>query len=297
MLEVKNLVKSFNSLVAVNNVSFEVGKGEILGLLGPNGAGKTTIVRCILNILKPDSGEIKFDGNTVDIKRITGYLPEERGLYLKNRVFDVLMYFGKLKGKPTSFLQEKIHFLLNKLECRNLENKKVNQLSKGNQQKIQLIAALVSDPEIIILDEPFSGLDPINQEIVKNLISEISNDGKIIILSSHQMEIAEKLCNKILLINKGKTIHYGSLHEIKKNFGHPSLHIKANNLDFELNKYDEITSADIYENYAELEIKNDIDISSFIKKLIEKYNITYLELKESSLHKIFIESVKNSNQR
>ncbi len=297
MLEVKNLTKSFNSLIAVNNVSFSIDKGEIFGLLGPNGAGKTTIIRCILDILKPDSGIISYNGQNYDLKKVTGYLPEERGLYMKSRVFDLLIYYGKLKARSTSFLVNRLEYLLEKLELKDIEQKRVYQLSKGNQQKVQLIATLISDPEIVILDEPFSGLDPINQQLVKDLIQEISREDKITILSSHQMEIAEKLCHKILLINKGRTIHYGLLSEIKKIYGHTSLHVRASNIQNDLGNFDEIESADIYENYAELQLKNNIDVSAFIKKLVGKYHVSYLELKEPSLHRIFIESVKKSNQQ
>lgn len=303
MLKVINLYKEFENTIAIDNLSFEIPEGEIFGLLGPNGAGKTTTIRCLLGILKPERGEIFFNGKqNHNLKDIIGYLPEERGLYTKSKVIDVLQYLGELKGKPKNFIRNRIKYYLEKLQIENFVNRKINELSKGNQQKIQLISALISDPKILILDEPFSGLDPINQELAKDLISEFLSEGKIIILSTHQMDLAEKLCNRILLINKGKTVLYGLLSEIKKKFGTVTLHIKGKNLDHGLKSFPEFDYVDFYENYAEIYLKEDFPASNnsrtkeIIQKLVQKFEITSIELKEPSLHSIFIRSIKELNK-
>jgi ABC-2 type transport system ATP-binding protein len=293
MLKVINLHKEFSGIVAVDNLSFEINEGEIFGLLGPNGAGKTTTIRCLLNIIQPDKGEILFnEKNYLDIKNFIGYIPEERGLYLKSRVIDVLTYFGELKGRSSSFVKERANYYLNKLEMKEAANRKVNELSKGNQQKIQLISAFISEPKILVLDEPFSGLDPINQDLVVELIKEFLDEGKIVMLSTHQMDIAEKLCNKILLINKGKQVLYGYLNEIKKQFGRMNLHLRGTNLDNNLKNYAEFESVLLYENYAEIFLKDHFDTKDLIQKLLMNYNITSFELKEPSLHSIFIRTIK-----
>ncbi len=302
MLKVINLHKEFENTIAIDNINFEISEGEIFGLLGPNGAGKTTTIRCLLGILKPERGEIFFNGiQNHNIKDIVGYLPEERGLYTKSRVIDVLQYLGELKGKPKTFIRDRVHYYLKKLKIENYANRKVNELSKGNQQKIQIISALIPDPKILILDEPFAGLDPINQELAKNLISEFLSEGKIIILSTHQMDLAEKLCHRILLMNKGKEIIYGSLSELKKKFGTLTLHIKGKNLDQNLKSFPEFELVDIYENYAEIYLSEKIEKSNnsvmkeIIQKLIQRYEITSIEFKEPSLHSIFIRSIKELN--
>ncbi|MCR4417244.1 MAG: ATP-binding cassette domain-containing protein [Ignavibacteria bacterium] len=293
MLKVINLHKEFSGIVAVDNLSFEINEGEIFGLLGPNGAGKTTTIRCLLNIIQPDKGEILFnEKNYLDIKNIIGYIPEERGLYLKSRVIDVLTYFGELKGRSRSFVKERANYYLNKLEMKETANRKVNELSKGNQQKIQLISAFISEPKILVLDEPFAGLDPINQDLVVELIKEFLDEGKIVMLSTHQMDIAEKLCNKILLINKGKQVLYGYLNEIKKQFGRMNLHLRGTNLDNNLKNYAEFESVLLYENYAEIFLKDNLNTKDLIQKLLMNYNITSFELKEPSLHSIFIKTIK-----
>jgi len=297
MLKVINLHKEFTNVVAVDNLSFEINEGEIFGLLGPNGAGKTTTIRCLLNIIQPDRGEILFNGSKeYDIKNIVGYLPEERGLYTKSRIIDVLLYLGELKGRSRSFVKERATYYLKKLGMEDTVNRKVNELSKGNQQKIQIISALISDPQILILDEPFSGLDPINQELVRDLILEFINEGKIIILSTHQMELAEKLCNKISLINKGKKILYGPLNEIKQKFGRLNLYIKGKNLDEGLKNFSEFETVGLYENYAEIFLKDHFNSKEVLQKLLMKYEITSFELKEPSLHSIFVMSVKQSGK-
>lgn len=298
MLKVINLYKKFDSTIAVDNISFEVQKGEIFGLLGPNGAGKTTIIRCLLDIIKPDRGEIFFNGiSNKNIKDFTGYLPEERGIYYRSRVIDVLTYFGELKNKPRAFIRDRIKYFLKKLDIEEYSNRKVNELSKGNQQKVQIISALISDPKILILDELFSGLDPINQDLVKGIIEEFISEGKLIILSTHQMDSAEKLCNKILLINKGKELLNGNLSEIKQKFGRKHIHLRGTGFDSSLNNYNDFNVVNLYENFAELSLKEGTDIKKIIKDLLFKYEIYSFEVKEPSLHSIFIDVVKGTNNK
>ncbi|MCX8010390.1 MAG: ATP-binding cassette domain-containing protein [Ignavibacteria bacterium] len=298
MIEIKNLTKRFNNITAVNSLSFSVPQGTIFGLLGPNGAGKTTTIRCILNIIKPDEGEIIFDNNNRDENFLNqiGYLPEERGLYSKSSVIEVISYFASLKGLNYNDIKQKAKFLLEKLEIPHYTNKKINELSKGNQQKVQFIASIIHNPRLLFLDEPFSGLDPINQTLVKDIILELIESGASIVLSTHQMELAEKLCSQILLINKGKEVLHGTLTEIKKGFGKISVFIRSNQIDNNLKSFEEIESADIYENSAEVLLKQGYSPHSFLKKIIEKYQINSFEIKEPSLHSIFIQAVSKSTE-
>lgn len=296
MLEIKNLKKQFGNILAVNNLTFTVNQGEVFGLLGPNGAGKTTTIRCILNIIKPDSGEILFKGETINeaFLNYVGYLPEERGLYTKSKVLDVISYFGQLKGMTSNDAKNEGLKLLKKLEISQYAERKINELSKGNQQKVQIITSLVHSPEILIVDEPFSGLDPVNQQLVKELFLEFISTGKSLILSTHQMEIAEKLCNKIILINKGEAVLSGRIAEIKKKFQKNSLFIKFDKKNIDFSKFPEIKSLDLYENSAELILNDNIDIRQFLKKIIDEVEINSFELKEPSLHSIFIDVVTSN---
>ncbi|ACX72476.1 ABC transporter releated protein [Methanocaldococcus vulcanius M7] len=204
---VKNLTKYFGDKKVLDNISFEVYEGEIFGLLGHNGAGKTTTLRIIAGIIENYDGSVETDGKI-------GYLPEERGLYRDEKVFDVLKFFGKLAGVEGDKLVDSINYWLNKLKIQQYKNFKVKELSKGNQQKVQFIVAVIHDPDILILDEPFSGLDVANVNLLKNIILELKEKGKTIILSTHQLEKIEKLCDRILILKKGKAIHYGTIENI-----------------------------------------------------------------------------------
>ncbi len=298
MLVVNNLVKRFNSTLAVDNISFTVRPGKIFGLLGPNGAGKTTTIRTILNIIKPTSGEIFFNGNpiTYEYYNIVGYLPEERGLYKRSKVIDVLVYFAALKNLSK---KDSIYFAdywLKKLNIMEHRNKKIEQLSKGNQQKIQLIAAIIHSPSLLILDEPFTGFDPINQQEVKDLILAFVSEGKTIILSTHQMELAEKLCEDILLIDNGKTVSSGKLTDIKKNFGGNNIKLGFTGDNSFLNHFSEIIKYDNFSNYSDIQLRDDIIPSEFLKKLIGKIEVNHFSIVEPSLNKIFIDLIqKKSN--
>jgi len=298
MLVVNNLVKRFNSTLAVDNISFTVRPGKIFGLLGPNGAGKTTTIRTILNIIKPTSGEIIFNGNpiTYEYYNIIGYLPEERGLYKRSKVIDVLVYFAALKNLSKRDAINFADYWLKKLNILEYRDKKIEQLSKGNQQKVQLIAAILHNPSLLILDEPFTGFDPINQQEVKDLILSFVSEGKTIILSTHQMELAEKLCEDILLIDNGRTVSSGKLTDIKKNFGGNNIRVGLAGGLISQNQFPEIIKIDNYNNYSDIQLRDEIVPSEFLKKLIGKIEVNHFSIIEPTLNKIFIDLIKeNSN--
>ena len=299
MLVVNNLVKRFNSTLAVDDLSFTVKSGNIFGLLGPNGAGKTTTIRTILNIIKPYSGEIIFDGKpiTYEYYNIIGYLPEERGLYKRSKVKDVLVYFASLKNVKRKDAIQLSDKWLNKLNISNLREKRIEQLSKGNQQKVQLIAAIIHNPRLLILDEPFTGFDPINQQEVKDLILSFLSEGKTIILSTHQMDLAEKLCEEILLINDGKEVCIGKLSEIKKRFGGNNIRLGFRGNGNYLKEFPDILKFDSYSNYTDVQLKDDVNPSEFLKKLIEKIEVHHFSIIEPTLNKIFIDLIKESLPR
>ncbi|UCH64521.1 MAG: ATP-binding cassette domain-containing protein [Ignavibacterium sp.] len=295
MLEVKNLVKEFQNTLAVNDISFNVPPGKIFGLLGPNGAGKTTTIRTILNIIKPTSGTIFFDGQPIreDFLNKIGYLPEERGLYKKSKVIDVLLYFARLKNMALIEATEQIDIWLKKLDIIKYRNTKIEELSKGNQQKVQFIMSVIHDPELIIFDEPFSGFDPINQQEIRELIFSFISEGKIIILSTHQMETAEKLCSEIFLMNNGKEVKSGSLESIKKDFGGNHVEIKFSGNISTISDMKEVSSIDTYNNYAEIQLSQDVSPSLFLKKITDKIDLNHFSVVEPTLNKIFIDLIKH----
>jgi ABC-2 type transport system ATP-binding protein len=217
MLRVQNLVKRYDGFTAVDDLSFEVYQGDIFGLLGPNGSGKTTTIRTIMDIFKPDEGTIEVLGRQPGAARERiGYLPEERGLYRELKVLDVLVYLAQLKGTPRSVARERAMVWLERVDLTEWASRKVQDLSRGMQQKLQFVVSLVHDPELLILDEPFQGLDPLNVELLKGLIRELQRDGKTVLLSAHQMNLVEALCDRILLIDDGQGVLYGPLSEIKR---------------------------------------------------------------------------------
>lgn len=293
MLKVKNIRKEYSAVVAVDNVSLEVKRGEIFGLIGPNGAGKTTTIRTILNVIKPDSGEILFDGFSfnVAIQNKIGYLPEERGLYRKNKLLNTIIYFATLKGVPALEAKKRGIEWLKRFDLITYADKKVEELSKGNQQKVQFIISIIHDPTLVILDEPFSGLDPVNQIVLKDIFMDLKQKGKAIIFSTHMMEQAEKLSDKICLINKGKVIIDGDIHEVKSRFGKNTVHIEFDG-DGTILKMDErINKLLLYENTAEFEISDHLSNQMLMTDLFQKLKIKKYELVEPSLHSIFLELV------
>jgi ABC-2 type transport system ATP-binding protein len=228
VIEVEGLVKRYGSLVAVDDLSFEVRQGEIFGLLGPNGAGKTTTIRVILDILQPDAGRVSVFGVAPSLaKDRVGYLPEERGLFRNLRVLDTLLYLAELKGRRRAWARQRALALLQRVELEEWAGRKVRDLSRGMQQRLQLVASIVHDPALVFLDEPFQGQDPINVERMRTLISDLRHEGKTIVLSSHQMNLVEALCDRIVLIDHGRAVLYGSLLEIKRRYAPNVVRVRA----------------------------------------------------------------------
>ena len=292
-LILKNVSKTFVGKKAVDDISFEMNKPGVFGLLGTNGAGKTTTIRMLLGIIKKDSGEITWNGKAVDRKSVNfGYLPEERGVYPKTKIYDQLMYFAELKGMKKEEADKAIKRWAEKLKVEEYLDKQAEKLSKGNQQKIQFMTAVIHNPELIVLDEPFSGLDPVNTELIKNIIIDLVKDGKYLIMSAHQMATIEEFCSDILILNRGKTVLKGNLKEIKDTY-------PANRVQIETNE-----SIDSYIKDSELEIENEKNYSYMIKisdeqkaeellkKLILKgISIDKFEIMKPTLNDIFIEKV------
>jgi ABC-2 type transport system ATP-binding protein len=298
MLIVENLVKRYNDTTAVDDISFLVKPGRIFGLLGPNGAGKTTTIRTVLNIIKPTSGKITFKDTpiTSDFYNLIGYLPEERGLYKKSKVVDVLLYFAELKSLKKQDALKRIDEWLKRLSIAHYKDKKIEELSKGNQQKIQFISAVIHDPELLILDEPFTGFDPINQEEIKDLIVSFETTGKTIILSTHQMDTAEELCDEIFLMNNGKEVCNGTLSSIKKRFSGNNIKLQYSGDGGFIKKIPEVVEFDNYGNYAEVQLKEDVNPSSFLQIIAGKLDVKHFSVIEPTLNKIFLDVIKsNSN--
>ena len=247
MLEVKNVSKSYGEFKAVDNLSFKVKEGEIFGLLGANGAGKTTTFRMIMNLLTPDEGTITLNGRKIDydVTDEIGFLTEERSLLLKLTVKELMIYYGTLKSMKRDEIENNLKYWLKKFNIEQYENKKIKELSKGNKQKIQFISAVIHKPKLLILDEPFSGLDPINVDMFIDAINELKEKGTIIIFSSHQMNNVELFCEKLLILNKGKTIIQGLLRDIKSNYEERRILIKADVTKTELLKLDGVKSINI----------------------------------------------------
>lgn len=228
-LNIYQLSKSFGETKAVQNLNISLEKGHVLGLLGRNGAGKTTTIKMLLGLLTPDQGEITWEDGRLDRSKVSiGYLPEERGLYLKSKINEQLRYFGELEGMSRKQADDAIDYWLDKLDIAKYKTKKASELSKGNQQKIQLIATLMHNPELIILDEPFSGLDPVNANLLSAIIEEQITAGKTVILSSHRMEQIESFCEQICLMKEGEAIVKGRLDDIKQNYGYRNLSLSSN---------------------------------------------------------------------
>lgn len=297
MLQVNDLRKAYVTTVALDGVTFDVQPGEIFGLLGPNGAGKTTTIRISLGIIEPDSGTVRFNGKelTPDMKNLLAYLPEERGLYRKSKVIDVLVYFGSLRGLQPGEARKRADVWLKRFELADYGNRKVDELSKGMQQKVQFISCLLHEPELLMLDEPFSGLDPVNQIIMKDMMRELKQAGRTIVFSTHQMEQAEKLCDRICLINHGKVVLYGELSEIKKDHGSNSIHLEFDGDSSKLRQLSDIATMDLYENYAEIKMKDGADSQAFLKKAVDLVTVTKFSVEEASLNSIFIEAVGGKN--
>jgi ABC-2 type transport system ATP-binding protein len=295
ILEVDNVIKRYGSYTATNNVSFSVDKGTIFGLLGPNGAGKTTLIRMMTNILLPDSGEIRLFGEKVSPKQqeLIGYLPEERGLYKKLKVMEQIRYFGELKGLSARVATERGYAWLKKMNAEGWENKKIQDLSKGMSQKIQFIATAVHHPPLMILDEPFSGFDPVNAELLINIVHELRNAGTTIILSTHVMEQVEKLCDNIVLINKGDVVLSGSVREVKSRYGRDTIMMEFEGSDSFLDSLPgEVKFISRTANRAEMRITEGMEQAKQILRVAtDSVNIVRFDLMEPTLNEIFINTV------
>lgn len=298
-LRVEGIKKRFGDYTAVKNVSFSVEKGKVYGLLGPNGAGKTTTIRMITNILMPDEGNIYiFDEAAGPIhQNIIGYLPEERGLYKKLKVIEQLVYFAELKGLSSADARKKAREWLKKLDAESWENKKIQELSKGMQQKVQFISTILHEPEILILDEPFSGFDPINTELLKKIILDLKEIGKTIILSTHIMEQAEQLCDDICLINKGSIVLEGSIRDIKSKYGRDLIIIEFDGDDSFINNYSKLKFINRTKNRIEFRFTDgQFSVNEFLKNAVQSVQLYKFELSEPSLNEIFIDTVTRQEQ-
>lgn len=292
-LKVDSLIKNYGDKRVVEDLSFSMEKPGVFGLLGTNGAGKTTTIRMMLGMLKRDGGTVTWNDKPFNAKTVPiGYLAEERGIYSKFTVIDQLIYFGELKGMNRKDAIKSIDYWLERLEASEYKNKRAEQLSKGNQQKIQFIAALISNPEILILDEPLSGLDPVNTDLFKEVIKEEIAKGKYIIMSSHQMATIEEYCENLVILNKGKTVLKGNLNEIKKSYGRNHLVLKCEGDIEDLIKASNMKVLEENLEYKELLVTREEEATELLKAILEKgIQVIRFELREPTLHEIFIEKV------
>jgi len=293
VLSAENACKSFDGTKAVDGVSFTVQKGEIFGLLGPNGAGKTTLIRMILGIFQPDSGEIKFslspDGKLPP--ECVGYLPEERGLYDNRKVCDTLVFFASLKGMDARLARERALLWLQRLQLERYFSRNIRELSKGMQQKIQFIAAILHEPQFVIFDEPFAGLDPVNQDLFRELILELKARGTTILLSAHQMHLVEDLVDRIFLIDKGRQVLYGSLREIKRQWAEDWVEIDFRGDGEFLKQSSLVKTAQLEDGRAQLILKEGVRPQDFLASLLGRLEIEQIAIRKPPLHHIFVEMV------
>jgi ABC-2 type transport system ATP-binding protein len=292
-LEVHNVSKSFGPVQALDDVSFSVGPGHIFGLLGANGAGKTTAMRIVLDILRPDSGTVTWDGlpNTAVPRRTWGYLPEERGLYLRMRVMDVLRFFASLYGVPETDATARIDEWLERFRIPDYRDRKVEELSKGNQQKIQFIAAILHDPDVLIMDEPFTGLDPVNVQLLKEAFLAMRDRGKTLIFSTHQMEQVEELCESIAIIDRGRVVVSGGVREVKRAMGRRVVRLPtADGADAGwLEQLDGVRIARTREDYLELTVPTGTDPELVLRAALDRgERVTRFEIADPSLEEVFI---------
>jgi ABC-2 type transport system ATP-binding protein len=298
-ISVRQINKSYGDFVAVDNLSFEIREGSIFGLLGPNGAGKTTTIRMLVNITMPDSGEISLFGQSMNSKlqERVGYLPEDRGLYKKMKVADQLLFFAALKGMKPADAEKRIDQWLDRVGMKEWKNKRWDELSKGMQQKIQFVSTILHDPDLVILDEPFSGLDPINAKLLTEIVHEMKERRKTIIFSTHLMSQAEELCDSICLINRGRKLLDGTLRELKKNFGSRVIAIDGEGLDEVLDDRDLVSTIERLKDRVEVVPASAINPQILLQRLVASgANIRRFELVEPSLNEIFISSVGRMNQ-
>ena len=287
-VEVNHLYKSYTGKRAVEDLSFSVDKGEILGLIGPNGAGKSSTIKIILDFMKPDSGEVKIFGQQMDeaCKNQIGYLPEEKGLYKKLTAIDLILYFASLKGMDKSSAKEKADVLLRRTGMFESRKKKIKEMSKGMGQVIQFIVTIIHDPKLIIMDEPFSGLDPVNTELMKNIVCDLRNDGKAIILSTHQMNQVEEICDRVLMVNDGREVLYGNIGDVKAKYRKHSVQV---NIEGEIGELPGVIDKKFNKDSVELVLASDTTPQIILDRMREQGKIiNRFEVKTPSLNEIFL---------
>jgi len=295
-VEVNHITKTYGNRAVVDDVSFTVNQGEILGLIGPNGAGKTTTIRMIMDIIKPDSGDIKIMGEklTEVSKNSIGYLPEERGLYRKLNVIDSVIYFASLKGMDSQTARKRADDLLKRVEMLPHKNKKIEELSRGMGQIIQVIVTVIHDPKLIILDEPTASLDPVNAQLLKDMMLELRNQGKSVIMSTHRMNEIEELCDRILMINRGQVVLYGGLAEIKSKFRNNSVIVEC---DGELGEIEGVLQRYNQKRAVELVLDATTTPQQLLERLVKKgIAVNRFELSTPSLNEIFLKVVGNGHE-
>ncbi len=296
-LLLENVGKSFGKLQAVQDLSLSVPPGTMYGFLGPNGAGKTTTIRMIMEIILPDRGQILINGQPNTSREIldrVGYLPEERGVYPKMKVIEALEFFAELKGMKKHHHAPKIKMWLERFGMTEVRDKKMNELSKGNQQKIQFLTTVLHEPDLIILDEPFMGLDPLNADLVKDVMLEQKQRGAAIVFSTHQMDSAEKLCDAICLINKGQKVLDGEVKRIKRNFGRNNVILAYDGKSDFLKQNGLLQDYNDFGNYVEVRLCDGASPQALLAAAMQQAEISRFEVVEPSLHQIFVETVKES---
>jgi len=295
-VEVKHIVKSFADKAVVNDLSFSVAQGEIFGLIGPNGAGKTTTIRMMMDIIKPDSGGVTILGEKLSeaSKNKLGYLPEERGLYRKLTVIDSIIYLASLKGMDRHSAEEKADELLNQTGMLPHKGKKIEELSRGMGQIIQFIVTIIHNPKLVILDEPFAGLDPVNTELLKRMVADLRNQGKAVILSTHRMNEVEELCDRILMINHGRSVLYGNLTEIKSRYRSNSVIL---DFDGKLEEVTGVTEKCTHKGYVELVLEGNTTPQQLLERLVSTgITINRFEVATPTLNEIFLRVVGKNHE-
>lgn len=289
-LVVENLTKRFGEKTAVDHLSFSMETPGVFGLLGTNGAGKTTTIRTILGIMEADEGKAQWNGRKINRETLAfGYLPEERGIYMKTKVLEQLIYFGMLRGMKREAAKKAAIGYMERLGVMEYRNMPAEKLSKGNQQKVQLISAIIHNPRLVFLDEPFSGLDPVNGKMLRDLVSELVEEGKYIILSTHQMEAVEEYCKNLLILNRGRTILQGNLKEIKSAFGHTNLCVSVNADVEEIAREEGLDVFEVRAAETEYKINGDEMAHRFLKRMLDAgIYPNKFEIREPSLQEIFV---------
>ncbi len=293
MLEVNGITKYYGTYKAVDNLSFNIGKGEIFALLGLNGAGKTTTFRCILNLFSPEKGEILFNGHKISLDDSSdiGFLSEERALIQKNKVYDQVKFFAQLRGMSNELIDKKIDYWLERLNIVDYKYKQIKELSKGNQQKIQFITAIINEPKLLILDEPFTGLDPINVEMFKTIIREFKDKGASIIFSSHRMEHVEEFCEKLTILVKGRSIISGSVQEIKESAGYNNVHIRGS-VDVDgIKTLNGVTKVEKLANEVVVTVSSKEYVKDLFNQIKNVDDITLFDVRLPSLNEVFVSKV------